>query len=71
MALSPPSCRRRGSTVQGTDKRTKTQSEGSPGGRRRHDLSDAPILGAIAASIDRLRDADGPLNTHAAPGKTH
>lgn len=46
------SCRRRGSTVQGTDKRTKTQSEVRPWRPSTTRSSDAPILGAIAGSID-------------------
>ena len=47
------SCRRRGSTVQGTDKRTKTQSEVRPRRPSTTRSADAPILGAIAGSIDR------------------
>jgi len=52
------------------DKRTKTQSESSPGGRRRHDRPTRRSSDAIAGSRACGRDADGLLNTHAAPDET-
>lgn len=62
---SRASSRRRGSTVQGTNKRTKTQNGVAETSSSSSSSSTTMwILGAIASSIDRLRDARRALNMH-------